>query len=87
MVEHLGSLLAPHRASHKGLREHLLRVFVVYRNHHVYKRGERAGYTPLQLAGLPSPHWLDVLGYGRQTRAEHPTGHTEQYHTVKTLAA
>lgn len=87
MVENLGSLLAPHRASHKGLREDLLRVFAVYRNHRTFERGERAGYSPLQLAGLPSPHWLDALGYGRPTPAANPTRRTEDNRTVNTIAA
>ena len=87
MVENLGSLLAPHRASHKALPEPLLQLFQVYRNHHVFERGRRAGYSPLQLAGLPSPHWLDALGYSRtpDTHISQPLpNHTQ---TVNTIAA
>jgi hypothetical protein len=65
MVENLNSILAPHRAAHRGLPANVLSVFAVYRNHHVFARGKRAGHSPLELLGLPAPDWLDVLGYGR----------------------
>jgi hypothetical protein len=65
MAENLNSLLAPHRAAHKGLPAPILAVFAVYHNHRVFPRGKRAGHSPLALLGLPSPHWLDALGYGR----------------------
>ena len=65
MAENLNSLLAPHRAAHKGLPAPILAVFAVYHNHRVFPRGKRAGHSPLDLLGLPSPHWLDALGYRR----------------------
>jgi hypothetical protein len=65
MAENLNSVLAPHRAAHRGLPASVLAVFAVYRNHRVFPRGKRAGHSPLDLLGLPSPHWLDALGYGR----------------------
>jgi hypothetical protein len=64
MAENLNSVLAPHRASHRGLPDNLLAVFRIYRNHRVFPRGKRAGYSPNELLGLPSAHWLDALGYG-----------------------
>jgi hypothetical protein len=63
MVENLNSILAPHRAAHRGLPENVLAVFTVYRNLHVFARGKRAGHSPQELLGLPSADWLDVLGY------------------------
>ena len=65
MVENLNSTLADHRAAHRGLPPPVLALFAVYRNHRVFARGARAGHSPLDLLGLPSPHWLDALGYGR----------------------
>jgi hypothetical protein len=65
MVENLNSVLAAHRAAHRGLPAPVLAVAAVYRNHRVYPRGKRAGRSPLALLGLPAPHWLDALGYGR----------------------
>ena len=65
MVENLNSVLADHRAAHRGLPAPILAVFAVYRNHHVFARGKRAGHSPLALLGLPAPHWLAALGYGR----------------------
>ena len=65
MAETLNSLRAPHRAAHKGLPAPILALFAVYHNHRVFPRGKRAGHSPLALLGLPSPHWLDALGYGR----------------------
>lgn len=56
MVENLGSVLAAHRASHRGLPACVLEVFRVYRNHHVFRRGKRAGHSPLELAtSCPAP--------------------------------
>ena len=65
MAENLNSVLAFHRATHRGLPDNVLAVFEVYRNHRVFPRGKRAGHSPFELMGLPSPHWLDALGYGR----------------------
>ncbi len=87
MAENLNSILAPHRASHRGLPDNVLAVFRLYRNQRVFPRGKRAGYSPNELLGLPSAHWLDVLGYGRpkpSTAGELPTMPTP---TVNTLAA
>ena len=87
MVENLNSLLAPLRAAHKGLPKGVLALFAVYHNHHVFTRGKRRGHSPMALAGLPSPHWLDALGYGREVVAhsQQPPSHPAQ--TVNTLAA
>ena len=72
MVENLNSVLADHRAAHRGLPAPILAVFAVYRNHRVFARGTRAGHRPLELLGLPSPHWLEALGYGRDAAAPAP---------------
>lgn len=61
MVENLNSVLAFARATHRGLPPTVLALAAVYRNHHRFRRGKRAAYSPLALAGLPSPHWLDAL--------------------------
>ncbi len=45
------------------------------------------GHSPLALAGLPAPHWLDALGYGRlrpSADAEFPARPAQ---SVNTLAA
>ena len=87
MVENLNSILAPHRAAHRGLPANVLAVFAVYRNHHVFQRGERVGHSPLALLGLPSPDWLAVLGYGRPKVAEGHKLPTIPAKTVNTMAA
>jgi len=87
MVENLNSALDAHRAAHRGLPWPILAVWRVYRNHRVFPRGKRADHSPLDLADLPAPHWLDALGYGRlrpATTAEFPS---QPVHTVNTLAA
>lgn len=88
MVENLGSLLAAHRASHRGLPESVLKVFGVYRNHRIFARGKRGGHSPMELAGLPSAHWLEVLGYGREPASQknHLPAPTPN-ESVSTLAA
>lgn len=87
MVENLGSVLAAHRASHRGLPACVLEVFRVYHNHHhVFRWGKRAGHSSLELAKLPSPHWLDTLGYGRisggKERQPVPAPHRQSANTL-----
>jgi len=87
MVENLNSALDAHRAAHRGLPWPILAVWRVYRNHRVFPRGKRADHSPLDLSGLPAPHWLDALGYGRlrpATTAEFPA---RPARSVNTLAA
>jgi len=85
MAENLNSLLAFHRATHRGLPDKVLALFKVYRNHHVFSRGKRAGQSPLELLGLPSPHWLDALGYAKSaSKGILPPNITQ---SVNTLAA
>jgi hypothetical protein len=64
MAENLNSRPAVQRAARRGLPPAALALFAVYRNHQVFRRGKRAGHSPLEPAGLPSPHWLDALGFG-----------------------
>jgi hypothetical protein len=90
MAENLNSRLAVQRAARRGLPPATLALFAAYHNHHVFRRGKRAGHSPLELAGLPSPHWLDALGFGPAssptpaTALEFPTGPPD---TVNTLVA
>jgi hypothetical protein len=87
MAENLNSVLAPHRAAHKGLPAPVLAVFAVYRNRRVFPRGKRAGHSPLDLLGLPAPHWLDALGYGRVATPAPREFPARSSHTVNTVAA
>ena len=87
MAENLNSVLAPHRAAHGGLPANVLAVFQIYGNHRVFPRGKRAGHSPLELMGLPSPNWLDVLGYGRPAPTAIPELPIRSVQTVNTLAA
>ncbi|MPZ12857.1 MAG: hypothetical protein GEU73_00250 [Chloroflexi bacterium] len=87
MAENLNSVLAPHRAAHRGLPAPVLSVFQVYRNHRVFPRGKRAEQRPNHLAGLPAADWLDVLGYGRRPRTQTPKFPTSTAQTVNTFAA
>jgi hypothetical protein len=85
MVENLNSILAFARTAHRGLPVPVLALFAVYHNQHVFARGRRAGHSPLELAGLASPPWLDALGYPRSpARPEFLTPPAE---TVNTLIA
>jgi hypothetical protein len=86
MVENLNSVLAFERAARRGLPPTALALTAVYRNHHVFERGARAGHSPLELVGLPAPDWLDALGYAR--RPAPPLNFRQRpCRTVTTLAA
>jgi hypothetical protein len=87
MAENLNSVLAFHRAAHRGLPAPVLAVLTVYRNHRVFPRGARAGHSPLELLGLPSPPWLDALGYGRAPAPAPRPVPARPAQTVNALAA
>lgn len=87
MVENLNSGLTIERAARRGLPAPALALFAVCRNHHRFERGKRAGHTPLELAGLPSPDWLDALGYHSIPPPTLPTIAPELPETVTILAA
>jgi hypothetical protein len=87
MAENLNSVLAFHRATHRGLPAPVLAVLAVYRNHRVFPRGARADHSPLDLLDQPSPHWLDALGYGGGPANASPAFPEHPAQTVNTLAA
>jgi hypothetical protein len=87
MVENLNSVLAFQRATRRGLPATALALAAVYRNHHRFERGKRAGHTPLELVGLPSPDWLDALGYGGSTPPTPTADRRPQPGTVTIIAA
>ena len=87
MVENLNSALDAHRAAHRGLPWPILAVWRVYRNHRVFPRGKRADHSPLDLAGLPAPHWLDALGYRRLRPSADAAFPARPARSVNTLAA
>jgi hypothetical protein len=68
LAECVNSWLRPYAELMKGLGERFLPLFLLYRNSHIFQRGKRAGFSPLQLAGIatPSGDWLDWLGLGQQ---------------------
>jgi hypothetical protein len=86
-AENLNSVLAFHRATHRGLPAPVVAVLTVYRNHRVFPRGTRAGHSPLDLLDQPSPHWLDALGYGHSRATAGPDLPAHRAQTVNTLAA
>jgi hypothetical protein len=85
MVENLNSILAFQRATRRGLPPTALALCAAYRNHHRFARGKRAGHTPLELAGLPSPDWLEALGSGPPPAAAPPNSPADPPETVTTL--
>lgn len=70
-AENWHSILRPHLAVHRTLSPGLLALLAVWHNHRVFQRGLHAGFSPLQLSGLPDAptDWLVALGYP-------PTGQT-----------
>ena len=55
LAESLHSWLRPYLAIHRGMPDWLLPLLQLFWNHHVFSRGKRAGYSPLQLAGVDDP--------------------------------
>jgi hypothetical protein len=52
LAESLHSWLRPYLAIHRGMPNWLFPLLRLFWNHHVFSRGKRAGYSPLQLAGV-----------------------------------
>jgi transposase-like protein len=52
LAESLHSWLRPYLAIHRGMPDWLLPLLQLFWNHHVFSRGKRAKYSPLQLAGV-----------------------------------
>lgn len=52
LAESLHSWLRPYLAIHRGMPDWLLPLLQLFWNHHVFSRGKRVGYSPLQLAGI-----------------------------------
>lgn len=73
-AENWHSILRPHLAAHRTLSPGLLALLVVWHNHRVFPRGRHAGFSPLQLSGLPDAptDWLVALGYPPTTPAAVP---------------
>jgi hypothetical protein len=66
LVECVKSLLRPYAELRRSLGQPFLDLFTLYRNSHVFQRGKRAGHSPFQLAGIPTPEggWTDWIGFG-----------------------
>lgn len=52
LAESLHSWLRPYLTIHRGMPEWLFPLLQLFWSHHVFSRGKRAGYSPLQLAGV-----------------------------------
>jgi hypothetical protein len=52
LAESLHSWLRPYLAIHRGMPNWLFPLLRLFWNHHIFSRGKRAGYSPLQLAGV-----------------------------------
>jgi hypothetical protein len=74
-AENWHSILRPHLAAHRTLSPGLLALLAVRHNHRVFQRGFHAGFSPLQLSGLPDAptDWLVALGYPPAGPADVPT--------------
>ena len=52
LAESLHSWLRPYLAIHRSMPDWLFPLLQLFWNHHVFSRGKRPGYSPLQLAGV-----------------------------------
>jgi len=63
LAESLHSWLRPYLQIHRGMPKWLLPLLQLFWNHHEFKRGKRAGHSPLELAGVQdAPSLATVLG-------------------------
>jgi hypothetical protein len=64
LAESLHSWLRPHLQVHRGMPAWLGPLLQLFWNHHRFQRGKRAGYTPLELAGvIDAPALAAVLDH------------------------
>jgi hypothetical protein len=62
LAESLHSWLRPYLQIHRGMPRWLLPLLQLFWNHHEFERGQRAGHTPLALAGVPeAPSLAEVV--------------------------
>ena len=64
MVENINSLLRPYlNRSKNQVTQEFLNLFAFYHNHRVYKRGKRAGKTPMELLieEKQEKDWIELL--------------------------
>ena len=73
MVENLNSRLRPYLFSRREIGNGYLGLLRFFLNHKPFERSDNAnrkGKSPAELlAGKPHPHWLEMLGYTRFSRA------------------
>lgn len=63
LAESLHSWLRPYLQIHRGMPRWLLPLLQLFWNHHRFERGQRAGASPLELAGVKdAPSLAEVLG-------------------------
>lgn len=74
-AENWHSILRPHLAAHRTLSPGLLALLAVRHNHRVFTRGLHAGFSPLQLSGLPDAPSPE-LAEGLAGRPGLPAGRT-----------
>jgi hypothetical protein len=64
LVETLHSWLYPHLQLHRGMPSWLFPLLQLFWNHHRFERGKRAGYSPLELAGVKeAPSLAEVIDW------------------------
>jgi hypothetical protein len=64
MVENINSLLRPYlNRSKNQVTQEFLNLFAFYHNHRVYKRGKRAGKTPMEIliGEKQEKDWIELL--------------------------
>jgi len=79
LAESLHSWLRPYLQMHRGTPQWRLPLLQLVWNHHRFSRGKRAGYTPLELAGITAApalaEALNQLGAAQPVAAQQPTQH------------
>lgn len=79
LAESLHSWLRPYLQAHRGTPEWLLPLLQIFWNHHRFQRGKRAGYTPLELAGVEdSPSLAEVIDQLTAEKSDSATAEVEQ---------
>lgn len=83
LAESLHSWLRPYLTTHRGMPPWLFPLLTLLWNHHTFQRGQRAGSSPLELAGVDDVRSLsEALNQVFGSMGQHEPGVLEETETI-----